>query len=98
MMSRYGSSGKYATSRSWILNSTFRRAAEVREDLSRATLRISLIGFALISKIERTACLLAIATSGRIRKPGIVAYAAVGMIPISAEPSANIWAQFEGTV
>src|SRR6185437_551990 len=50
------------------------------------------------SRMERTAAWLAIATPGRMRKSGMVAYAATGMIPISAFPPASRSAQREGIV
>jgi hypothetical protein len=40
--------------------------------------------------MDRTLFLLAIATSGRTLKLDMVAYAATGMMPTSADPSANI--------
>ena len=55
----------------YFLNKTFVRATEVREELSRATVPISAIGFVLTSRIDLTACLEAIATPGMIESPGI---------------------------
>ena len=73
-------------------------ATDVIDDVSRATLRICSIGTLLTRRIDRTARRVAMATPGRIRRSGIVAYAAAGIIPISAVPSRKAAAQPEGSV
>jgi len=79
-------------------NRTFVNATEVIEDVSSATVRTRSISTRLTSKIDRTARLEAIATSGNTSSPGIWTYAAAGMIPISAVPSFKARAQAEGRV
>ncbi len=54
-------------------NRTLSKAAEVKEELSRATERIFSRGVLLTSRMERTAHREAIATLGRIERLGIVA-------------------------
>src|SRR5215510_14011199 len=73
-------------------------ATEVIDDVSSATEQISSIGILLISNMERTALFEAIATSGTIRRSGMLVYAAAGMMPMSADPSARARAQSEGMV
>ncbi len=70
-------------------NRTFISATEVIDEVSSATVRTFSIGTLLTSRIERTARREAIATSGSTCNPGISAYAAAGMMPMSAVPSAK---------
>src|SRR5215470_19635971 len=73
-------------------------ATEVIEDVSSATVRTNSIGIWLTSRIDLTARREAIATSGSTCNPGIWAYAAAGIMPMSAEPSDNAFAHKDGTV
>ena len=73
-------------------------ATEVSEDVSSATVRTRSSGILLTSRIDRTSFRAAIATSGTIKRSGVVAYAAAGMMPMSALPSARASAQADGMV
>src|SRR5258708_1011661 len=79
-------------------NKTRVSATEVREELSSATVLIASSGLRLTSRMERTAFLDAMQTPGRIERLRIVAYAAEGMMPISAVPRSNSAAHCEGKV
>src|SRR5438132_13251317 len=79
-------------------NKIFVIATEVMEDVSRATVWIFSTGTLLTSRIDRTARREAIATPGKTRRSGITAYAAEGMMPISASPASRARAQAEGRV
>jgi len=73
-------------------------ATEVMEEVSRATVRTLSNGILLIKRIDRTALREAIATPGKITRSGMVAYAAAGMMPISAVAALKAAAQAEGIV
>lgn len=63
----------------------------VRLAVSAATLRNAVMGCEArrTSRRERTRCFDAIVQPGRIRRPGVVARAAMGTRPMSAAPDAS---------